>query len=752
MLSFHFKNIFSRVIQPSILAFIISFVLPFTVYFYNKNEFIFNTHSFFVEPSFNFLLILAIFTPALFLKNGPRQFTLGVFSVLSAYLLIVNFIIPVQVGFLDGIRDTEVFNLSSTSYLEMAKYFSLLLVLIVVCRIRKNIIRDFVVFGGALSFIWVGYVTWGGFVSHADMEKRAGLLENPASQNIILSKKKNIFVISFDALQGDIVEEVIVSTPALKARFDGFTFFSNTSSAAANTARSLISMMFGKIPDYLLNKKLKNEKDIIDGIFPTLLSKKDYQVILYGYELGLCDYVKGVKCFKRGGFFNLDQATDIQINSHLLRYAFMRVLPTYLFSVLDRWIVYIQSSIYGSKVLIKDNYDNHLGNDKQDHQFGYDYYDFEAFKEKIKPGTNQSVVHVHHYLFTHLPLNFDEFCNYHSSSDIPQNAHSAKKETRCALKSFAGLMEQLKKYGIYDNSLIILMSDHGYGSGIKHKLSLVNGLPFFGHSITNPKGAGWASRYHPALMFKDFNSKGEMLVSNYPASLLDIAPTICRRVYDNDFCAKKNYQGEDLATLNDMDRERSFLMYIGGKEKMSEYISNHSLFKEVYFKGDVRRAIPYAMRPLSKISCGDTIDFTKIKDREGIWAYGLSGVSPSGSWTDGNTSMIQFLYDPKGCKEVSFNLEAHAFINAKNKKIEWSVFLNGNFIGELIFEYKKQNTENKFFSFNVPKGAIESDNLNLVEFKIKGAKSPSSLGLSKDKRVLGLGLISLSLNKLEKKE
>jgi len=185
---------------------------------------------------------------------------------------------------------------------------------------------------------------------------------------------------------------------------------------------------------------------------------------------------------------------------------------------------------------------------------------------------------------------------------------------------------------------------------------------------------------------------------------------------------------------------------------MSEYFSDHSLFKEVHFKGDVMRSLPNAMRPLSKIKCGDTIEFSKEKDgereREGIWTYELSGVESQGTWTNGNHPMIQFWYEPNGCKDVSLNLEAYAFINAKNKKIESSVFLNGSLIGELTFEYKNQNTENSLFSFNVPKGAIESDNLNLIEFKIKGAKSPSSLGLSEDKRILGLKLIHLSIKAL----
>ena len=88
------RNALSKLVEPAMLAFLISFVLPFTVYFYNQQEFTFNTHSFLVKPLFIFCSIIAITTPALMVDGRIRNVVASTCLILSAYLLITNFITP----------------------------------------------------------------------------------------------------------------------------------------------------------------------------------------------------------------------------------------------------------------------------------------------------------------------------------------------------------------------------------------------------------------------------------------------------------------------------------------------------------------------------------------------------------------------------------------------------------------------------------------------------------------------------------
>jgi len=734
------RNVLSKLIEPTMLAFLISFVLPFTVFFYNQQEFTFNTHSFLLKPLFIFCSIIAITLPALMVSGRIRKLAASTCVVLSAYLLIANFITPVQVGVLDGIRDTDVFKFSVASVFEMAKYFVLFFALLVICKKKYHLIRDFAIFGCALSFIWLLYVSW----SATNSQKVDGapvLVDTAPIANV--SKKKNIFIISFDALQGDAVEDVILSTPELMKALDGFVFFPDTSSAAPSTGRSLFLTLLGKIPGSLDGNLVEWKRDYRENVLPSVLHKKGYQVLVYGDGFNDCFYVDGVNCYKRGVFLDLDKdKRTVKREPQLWTYSAMRVLPTYLHSVFTNLIV---SNI---PELIKDETDAHPGQDARDHQFGYDFFEFQIFKKKLKTNTDKPVLHLHHYLFTHQPINLDESCNYHLSSTIPQNIPSAKKEIACTLNSFVGLIKKLKLLGAYDNSLIIFMSDHGYGPKINQDPELSDDMQVLGNSFINKNGLGSASRYHPALMFKDFKSRGELTVSRYPASLLDIAPTLCNRVYDESACETRNFQGKDLSTLTDMDRERSFLMYIGGDENIigGGYFTNNSLFKKINFKGEVTKSVPKAMMPqLAKIICGEQLSFSDKNGPEKFLSYGLPTRGPHGSWTSGDRTIIQFLYQPKDCKEVTLNLEARGFVNPKNKNVTSSLYLNREFIGELKFNYKEQQKiGTKKYSFKIPNEIIKLDGFNSIELKIRGAKTPYSLGMGKDVRPLGLFLMNLT--------
>jgi len=458
------------------------------------------------------------------------------------------------------------------------------------------------------------------------------------------------------------------------------------------------------------------------------------------YGSGFYDwyYIAGVNRYKRGVFLDLDKG-PIKREPQLWTYSAMRVLPTYLHSVFTNGIFF---------KLIKDGTDHHPGQDARDQQFGYDFFEFQIFKEKLRINTEKPVVHFHHYLFTHQPINFDESCNYHLSSTIPQNIPSAKKEIACTLSSFVGLIKKLKRIGAYDNSMIIFMSDHGYGPKINLDPKLPDDMQILGNSFVNKNGLGSASRYHPTLMFKDFKSRGKLAVSRYPASLLDIAPTVCNRVHDESACEIRNFQGKDLSTLNDMDRERSFLMYTGGHENIigGGYFTDNSLFKKINFKGEVTKSVPKAMMPqLEKITCGEQLSFSKNNGPEKFLSHGLPKAGPHGSWTSGDRTLIQFLYQTNDCKEVTLNLEARGFVHSKNKNVTSSMYLNGEFIGELEFNYKeRQKIATKKYSFKIPNGIIKLDGLNNIELKIKGAKSPYRLGMGKDTRPLGLFLMNLT--------
>jgi hypothetical protein len=148
------------------------------------------------------------------------------------------------------------------------------------------------------------------------------------------------------------------------------------------------------------------------------------------------------------------------------------------------------------------------------------------------------------------------------------------------------------------------------------------------------------------------------------------------------------------------------------------------------------------MQQLAKITCGESLDFTKQLDKNKFLTSGFSSPEKWGTWTIGDKAILKFIYHPSRCKGISLKLVSTAFINSKNKSITSYVQLNGYLLGKLNFVHKGQGkVRPQKYSFRIPNAYLFPDKINLIKFTIRDAQSPYNLGLSRDKRFLGLGLI-----------
>lgn len=105
----------------------------------------------------------------------------------------------------------------------------------------------------------------------------------------------------------------------------------------------------------------------------------------------------------------------------------------------------------------------------------------------------------------HTPATFDE--NLRESSSMGYECIDEAKGSMTAVDS---LIKEFKEKGIYDNSAIVILSDHGC------------------RSCGNKMGS------RPLLLFKDFNEKHELRYSNNAVSWDDLMPTFCSLVTGND--------------------------------------------------------------------------------------------------------------------------------------------------------------------------------------------------------------------------
>lgn len=146
---------------------------------------------------------------------------------------------------------------------------------------------------------------------------------------------------------------------------------------------------------------------------------------------------------------------------------------------------------------------------------------------------------------------------------------------------------------------------------------------------------------------------------------------------------------------------------------------------------------------LQKINFDKKVEI--INEKEKFLGLGWShNFDNNGAWSEGKRSNLIFnLVDTKN--EVYFEFEAAPFLNKKNKKLEFEIFVNGNFNNNITFNYENNMENKKKVKFKIKSENLKKDVLN-IEFKNKNPVSPLELLLSPDSRELGFLLYNFKIS------
>ena len=138
------------------------------------------------------------------------------------------------------------------------------------------------------------------------------------------------------------------------------------------------------------------------------------------------------------------------------------------------------------------------------------------------------------------------------------------------MKISGELVEQLKKHGIYNNSMIFIVGDHGafsQGHGVRDEI--YTGCLNASFSSSNFSLSNWrvVAEGTPLVLMKPFNSEGELAVSDAPVALGDIPRTIVSELQLPD-----TFHGQSILSVSESDlRERKFFRYLPSEEGQRYY-------------------------------------------------------------------------------------------------------------------------------------------------------------------------------------
>lgn len=384
-----------------------------------------------------------------------------------------------------------------------------------------------------------------------------------AQQFLTLSPKRNILVVSLDDISRVLALENLDKNSVLRDQFKDFTFFENLTGNAPATQLSLAHEFFGS-RDF---KSVGKDMDaLMAGLNLDLLPMNNSQINSATYGSYNVFNTRPSRRVEIGGLSeNISLSNRVSGIAKLHQYLAVRLGTRFL----PIFLTALEYRGYGLSALLGAFYDldctdcsdldrqleNHTGPiwDKAPiSSLG----DFDGLVKKVKVGDTIFAIRYMHFLFPHFPVDFDAVCDYRSDSAVwhaaNQNQQAAFDETTCALHKFVALIDRLKEMDIYDNSLIVLKSDHGKIS--KYFDAYPDNAGFNGS-----KNFG-LDRYRPMLMVKDFNvSEQSLTISQRAVAISDLAPSLCMRILDTKAC--DTFPGVDLLSTP-VDQENSFWVYL----------------------------------------------------------------------------------------------------------------------------------------------------------------------------------------------
>ncbi len=396
---------------------------------------------------------------------------------------------------------------------------------------------------------------------HSDIE------ENQASREALLrfSTSKNVVHIVMDGLQTDLFEQ-LVDDPLDKGKdvreqLQGFTVFRNNLGIFPYTQLTIPAMLSGKV--------YQNHMPVLDFVDESLAGNTILNsASAAGFEVDIAAQVALRNVYAKNrhanalGISNSDHvsARDYIVNdsARLIDLSLFRALPHFAKALIHRdelWV--FQGMIRSASYL-------HM-------QYFADLSFIRNLSQDMRADRKASVYKIMHLMFAHRPTVGDENCQFDGVR--PTGRENVLQQADCGFQAVLDVFSRMKELGIYDDSLIILMADHG---------AWVRLDGFDPQNESDAIDSMSAAMAVPLLAIKRSNDTGEYRVSNAPTSITDLPATVAAALG-----LEGQFPGIDAFTLPDSQpRERRHYKYFYGENrnapgylnKMHEVIVNGSVY------------------------------------------------------------------------------------------------------------------------------------------------------------------------------
>ena len=452
---------------------------PLMLYLGNMREFSFDIYSILpaVAVMFAFGTFVGIVVYFIAHKAGAGVYTF--FTALGLAFLIISYI---QGGFFaDGLppMDGTTFDWSKYGPQKLQSYVLILVVSVaVIVMVRKMKRRFFFRIADNIAVLFILIMT--ATVFNVAYQKNGFAPRASASvttKNLFaMSDSKNVIFFMIDATDSGIFRELMESSdPEYKEYFEDFTYYPNTVGAYTYTSHAVPFILTGEWYENQENFEAFETRAMNRSKLLKSLEDEGYLLGMYEDQLTYTD----------NGIYRFDNVMDDHyVLDSIGEYARQSFYMT--------WFQYMP---YPLKPLFshEDMFENiqHRAIGQQEPFLGKNIWFNNILKEKNFTFVSQPCFRFIHLEGAHVPFHFDKDVN-----EISTDEGSYSQNVQASITIVHNYLEKLKEAGIFDNSAIIVLADHGYRD--EDEIDALVG------------------RSNPLLLIKGFHEKHGMETSDLP--------------------------------------------------------------------------------------------------------------------------------------------------------------------------------------------------------------------------------------------
>ncbi len=324
------------------------------------------------------------------------------------------------------------------------------------------------------------------------------------------SSSSNVVHIVMDGFQSDIFAEIVDNYPDrnLHDELRGFTFFAEHLGVYPYTQLTMPALLSGKL--------YRNDIPVDDFVRSALQGNTILNAAFKaGHEVDIAAQISLANVYGIGNFSHSYGITpgdhvsawDYTLNdaAKLIDLALFRVVPHFAKALVYRDQLWVFQGRIRAESYLQLQYFSDLAFLRQ-------------LAEKMSVNRDKPVYKMIHVMLSHRPTVGSEQCEYDGQHSLSRA--NVTKQARCGLLAVLDVLRRMKELGIYDESLIVLMGDHGAWVPVE---TLRNG-----EAEAADIDAMTVAMAMPVLAIKRPGDDAEFQVSTAPTSIIDIPATIDR--------------------------------------------------------------------------------------------------------------------------------------------------------------------------------------------------------------------------------